>query len=141
MTIELTREQEKLIRGSVESGRYESVEAFLDEAITEAYTRTEAFKKLASEKLAAAHKDIGARRVVTVAKSFMTGVVITESNEVNQEYVLQDKIQDASLDNYGEIISLATQYLRLESSSHSFQNKILLALCLKVQELADGAKK
>jgi Arc/MetJ-type ribon-helix-helix transcriptional regulator len=53
MTIELTREQEKLIRGFVDSGRYESVEAFLDEAITEAYTRTEAFKKLAREKLAA----------------------------------------------------------------------------------------
>jgi Arc/MetJ-type ribon-helix-helix transcriptional regulator len=68
MTIELTREQEKLIRSFVESGQYESVEAFLDEAITEAYTRTETFKKLAREKLVIAQKDIEAGRVVTVAK-------------------------------------------------------------------------
>jgi Arc/MetJ-type ribon-helix-helix transcriptional regulator len=68
MTIELTRDQEKAIKSFVESGRYESVEAFLDEAITEAYSRTEAFKKLAREKLAASQKDIEAGRVVTVPK-------------------------------------------------------------------------
>lgn len=68
MTIELTQEQERLIRGFVESGRYESVEAFVDEAITEAYSRTEAFKKVAREKLAASQKDIEAGRVVTVPK-------------------------------------------------------------------------
>jgi Arc/MetJ-type ribon-helix-helix transcriptional regulator len=67
-SIELTREQEKAIQSFVESGRYESVEAFLDEAITEAYSRTEAFKKLAREKLAASQKDIEAGRVVTVPK-------------------------------------------------------------------------
>jgi Arc/MetJ-type ribon-helix-helix transcriptional regulator len=36
MAITLTPEQEKLIQGFVASGRYESVEAFIDEAITEA---------------------------------------------------------------------------------------------------------
>ena len=68
MTIELTAEQEKLLRSFVESGQYESVEAFIDEAITEAYTRTEAFARLAREKLAASKKDIEAGRVVTVPK-------------------------------------------------------------------------
>jgi Arc/MetJ-type ribon-helix-helix transcriptional regulator len=71
MTIELTKEQEKLIKGFVESGRYESIEAFLDEAITEAYSRTEAFAKLAREKLAASQKDIEAGRVVSVPKGKM----------------------------------------------------------------------
>jgi Arc/MetJ-type ribon-helix-helix transcriptional regulator len=68
MTIELTQEQEKLVRRFVESGQYESVKDFIDEAITEAYTRTEAFSRLAREKLAASQKDSEAGRVVTVPK-------------------------------------------------------------------------
>ena len=68
MTIELTQEQERVVRGLVEAGQYESVEHFIDEAITEAYTRTEVFANWARAKLDASQKDIEAGRVITVPK-------------------------------------------------------------------------
>jgi Arc/MetJ-type ribon-helix-helix transcriptional regulator len=68
MTIELTHEQEKLVRGFVESGRYESVQAFIDEAITEAYTRTEAFTEMVRAKLRESQAAYESGQVVTMPK-------------------------------------------------------------------------
>jgi Arc/MetJ-type ribon-helix-helix transcriptional regulator len=76
----LTPEQEKLIRGFVQSGHYDSVEAFIDEAITEAYSHTEAFIKLARAKLAASQKDSEAGRVVTVPKGKLSDILVQYRN-------------------------------------------------------------
>jgi Arc/MetJ-type ribon-helix-helix transcriptional regulator len=75
MTIELTREQEKQVRGFVESGQYESVQAFIDEAITEAYSRTEEFITMIRAKLAESQRDIEAGRVVTVPNGKLSEIL------------------------------------------------------------------
>jgi Arc/MetJ-type ribon-helix-helix transcriptional regulator len=80
MTIELTREQEKLVRGFVESGRYESVEAFIDSSITQAFIETEAFVKWARERDKQAQEDVKAGRVVTVASGKMAEVLEQHRN-------------------------------------------------------------
>lgn len=72
MTIELTPEQETLVRDFVESGQYESVQDFIDAAITDAYTRSEDFKQWAVESHAKAQEDIKAGRVVSVPKGKMS---------------------------------------------------------------------
>ena len=66
MTIELTPEQEKLVRNLVEAGQYESVEAFIEEAISEATTRTEVFIRWARERHQQAEENLAAGQVVTV---------------------------------------------------------------------------
>ncbi len=66
MTIELTREQEKIVRGLVQAGRYDSVEQFIDEAITKAYIETQQFIEWAKERHQSAEADIKAGQVVTV---------------------------------------------------------------------------
>ena len=75
MTIELTSEQEQRVRDFVKRGYYESVEDFIDDAITTTYARTEAFNALAREKLAASQEDIEAGRVVTVGKGQIGSVL------------------------------------------------------------------
>jgi Arc/MetJ-type ribon-helix-helix transcriptional regulator len=80
MTIELTREQEKLVRGFVESGRYESVEAFIDSSIAQAFIETEAFVNWARERDQQAREDIKAGRVVTVASGKMADVLEQHRN-------------------------------------------------------------
>lgn len=71
MTIELTPEQEKQVRSFVEAGQYDSVQDFIDASITEAYSRTEAFKQWAIKSHEKAQKDIQAGRVVSVPKGKM----------------------------------------------------------------------
>lgn len=78
MTIELTEEQERLVRGLVEAGRYDSVQDFIDEAISRAYSETEQFVRWAKERHRQAQEDIEAGRVVTVPEG--------ELNEVLEKY-------------------------------------------------------
>ena len=80
MTIELTSQQEEIVRGLVESGQYESVEAFIEEAVTEAYSRTETFTAFARKKLAASQKDIEAGRVVEVPPGKLNEVLQRHRN-------------------------------------------------------------
>ena len=75
MTIELTREQESLVRDLVESGRYESVEAFIEAAITSAFSETERFAQWAHERHAQAVEDVAAGRVVSVPKGKMAATL------------------------------------------------------------------
>ena len=68
MTIELSPEQERQVRSFVESGQYDSVQDFIDAAITEAYTRSEAFRQWTTESHAKAQEDVKAGRFINVPK-------------------------------------------------------------------------
>lgn len=72
MTIRLTPEQEKQVRSLIEAGQYESVEDFIDEAITEAYTRSEEFRQWALQAHEKAQADLRAGRVVSVPEGKMS---------------------------------------------------------------------
>lgn len=80
MTIELTREQETLVRDLVASGRYESVEAFVEAAIAAAYSETERFAQWAHERHAQAAEDVAADRVVSVPKGKMAATLAQHRN-------------------------------------------------------------
>lgn len=80
MIIELTREQESFLRDLVESGRYESVEAFIDAAIAAAFSETERFAQWASERHAQAVEDVAAGRVVSVPKGKMAAILTQYRN-------------------------------------------------------------
>ena len=75
MTIELTPDQANLVQDLVESGRYESVEAFIDAAISAAFSETERFAQWASERHAQAAEDVAAGRVVSVPRGEMASTL------------------------------------------------------------------
>lgn len=68
MTIELSQEQESALQKLIEAGHYETPQDFIDEALSDAYSQTEAFKEMVRKKIAASNEDIAAGRVVTVTK-------------------------------------------------------------------------
>ena len=80
MTIELTHEQENLVRNLVASGRYESVEAFIEAAIAAAYSETERFAQWAHERHAQAAEDVAAGHVVSVPKGEMAKALAQHRN-------------------------------------------------------------
>ena len=66
MTIELNQEQELALQRLIEAGRYDTPQDFIDEALADAYSYTEAFAEIAREKLAVSREDVEAGRVVTI---------------------------------------------------------------------------
>ncbi len=80
MTIELNPEQETALQQLIEAGQYATPQDFIDEALADAYSRTEEFKKWARAKIAASDEDIKAGRVVALTKENVNDVLDQHRN-------------------------------------------------------------
>ncbi len=72
MTIELSPDTEAQLQSLVKTGKYESIEAFIEVAISNAYAETEAFTEMVRTKLKASKTAYDAGQVVTMPEGGVT---------------------------------------------------------------------